>query len=131
VGAVAKVAADSGLAGRLEAVGGDFFEEVPTGDTYLFSVVLHDWADDEASRILRNVRVAGGPDSRLRIVDFVVPPGGEPHMSKMLDLTMLAMVTGRERTAAEWSQLLGDGGWAIDRIVDTSTPLSVIEASAR
>jgi hypothetical protein len=94
-------------------------------------MVLHDWADEQAERVLLTVRAAGGPGSRLRIVDFVVPPGDGPHMSKMIDLTMLGMLTGRERSAGEWRSLLDGTGWAVDRMVETPTPLSVIEATAR
>jgi hypothetical protein len=78
--------------------------------------------------ILGTIRAAGGPGSRLRIVDFVVPPGDGPHLSKMIDLTMLAMLTGRERAAHEWSSLLDGSGWVLERILDTATPLGVIEA---
>jgi hypothetical protein len=130
VGAVQKVAAEFGVTQRLDAVGGDFFEAVPAGDTYLLSMVIHDWADEDAVRILQRVRAAGSPGAQLRIMDFVVPPGSEPHMSKMIDLTMMGMLTGRERVADEWRDLLDRAGWRVDRIVATPTPISVIEASA-
>jgi hypothetical protein len=119
-----------GLDQRVEAVGGDFFDSVPTGDTYLFGFILHDWSDDECVRILDNVRAAGGPGARVRAVEFVVPPGPEPHMAKMIDLSMLGLVTGKERTPAEWAELFARAGFRLERIVTTPTPVSVLEAVA-
>ncbi len=64
------------------------------------------------------------------MLELVVPGGDTPHMAKMIDLTMLAMLTGRERTEPEWRALLGRAGWRLDRVVDTPTPSSVLEAHA-
>jgi hypothetical protein len=118
-----------GLADRVEAVGGDFFASVPAADLYLLSFVLHDWDDAACVRILRTIRQAAGPDSRLMVVEGVVPPGDVPHVMKMIDLTMLGMVPGRERTAEEYAALLGEAGFVLDRIVATPSPLSIIEGT--
>jgi hypothetical protein len=67
--------------------------------------VLHDWADRQAQRILANTAAAGS-GARLLVLDFVVPPGDAPHMSKISDLNMLAMMGGKERTGPEWPELL-------------------------
>src|SRR5262245_19309090 len=64
------------LADRVEVIGGDFFAALPSGDGYLISQVLHDWNDDEAVQILRNVAAAGGSGARLVLIEVVVPPGG-------------------------------------------------------
>jgi hypothetical protein len=118
-----------GLEHRLEAVGGDFFNEVPEADVYLVSMILHDWDDGACVALLRSVARAAGPGARFVGLEFVVPPGEGPHMSKMIDLTMLGMLTGRERTAEEYDELLRSAGFVLDRIVDTCTPLSILEAT--
>ena len=89
----------------MDCVGGDFFESVPaSGDAYLVSVVLHDWPDQQAQRILANIAAAGGSGARLLMLEFVVPPGDTPHLSKMSDLSMLVMMGGKERTETEWRE---------------------------
>jgi O-methyltransferase domain/Dimerisation domain len=126
-----KALAERGVADRVECVGGDFFDSVPAGaDTYLVSFVLHDWPDDEARRILANIAAAGGPGARLVMVEFVVPPGDTPHMSKMIDLTMLGMLAGQERAEDQWHDLLSTAGFTGIGIGETGTPLSVIHATA-
>lgn len=118
-----------GLGDRLAAIGGDFFEAVPPGaDVYLLSMVLHDWNDSDATRLLANIRAAATPDSRVVALELVVPVGDEPHMSKMIDLTMLGMVDGRERTEAEMRRLFEAAGLAFERVVATPTPISIVEA---
>jgi hypothetical protein len=131
VSGAAKTLAERGVADRVEVVGGDFFNELPKGDGYMLAHILHDWADDEAEQILRNVAAAGGPGARLLLVEFVLPPGDEPHMAKMIDLTMLGMLTGRERSEADWHALLDRAGFDSVAIEMTSTPISLIHASVR
>jgi O-methyltransferase domain/Dimerisation domain len=118
-----------GLGDRLTSVGGDFFEAVPAGaDVYLLSMVLHDWNDYDATRLLTNIRDAGTPGSRVMALELVMPTGDQPHMSKMIDLTMLGMLNGRERTDAEMRALLEGAGLAYDGAVATPTPISIVEA---
>lgn len=118
-----------GLGDRLTAEGGSFFESVPSGaDTYLLSMVLHDWNDADATTLLTNVRAAAGPGARVRAFELVMPEGGEPHMSKMIDLTMLGMLNGRERTDAEMRSLFEGAGFVYDGVVATPTPISIVEA---
>ncbi|MGW0755059.1 methyltransferase [Streptomyces sp. NPDC002814] len=118
-----------GLDGRVEVVAGDFFDSVPFADIYVLSYILHDWDDAAAVRLLQSVAKAGGPDARVLIFETVMPDGDEPHMAKAIDLTMLAMGTGKERTRAEYEALLKAAGISIDRVVPTSTPYSIIEAT--
>src|SRR5581483_3050520 len=106
-----KSLAQRGVVDRVSCVGGDFFESVPEGDGYLFSMVLHDWNDDQVTRILANVVAAGGRGARLALIEFVVPAGDTPHMAKMIDLTMLGMLTGRERSEVQWQALLATAGF--------------------
>ena len=120
-----------GVEDRAECVGGDFFESVPAdGDAYLVSLVLHDWPDRQAQRILANI-AAASRGARLLVLDFVVPPGDAPHMSKISDLNMLAMMGGKERTGPEWRDLLEGTGFTGIEIRQTGTPFSVIQATAQ
>jgi hypothetical protein len=118
-----------GLSDRITVVGGDFLHSVPVANVYLMSAVLHDWDNPSATRILANVARAARPGARLLLVEMVMPEGDGPHFTKMVDLTMLAMVGGRERTEMEWRQLLGENGFSIDRIIPGSGTMSIIEAT--
>jgi len=124
--------ASHGVDDRVDCVGGDFFESVPAGaDAYLVSVVLHNWPDQHAQRILANIAAAGGSGARLLMIEFVVPPGDTPHLSKMSDLNMLAMLDGKERTETEWRGLLTAADFTGIEIHQTGTPLSVIQATVQ
>jgi hypothetical protein len=120
-----------GLGDRLSAAGGDFFTAVPPGaDTYLLSMILHDWSDPEALRLLASIRAAAPPGARLLAFELIVPDGAGPHMAKMIDLTMLGMLTGRERTQAEYQHLLEQAGFTFQSVTATPTPISIIKALA-
>lgn len=113
-------------------VGGDFFEEVPAGaDCYLLSRVIHDWGDDEAARILTSCRKAVPQDGKVLLVEAVLPERAvdQPAAVRM-DLHMLAMFSGRERTEAEYSALLAAAGLRLDRVtvVDETVGLHLLEA---
>ncbi|MGQ0572666.1 MAG: methyltransferase [Pseudonocardia sp.] len=124
-----KTLAEAGVLDRCTLVAGDFRDHVPAGgDAYLLSLVVHDWDDETCVRILGNVRRVGGPDARLLIVDTVLPDGAEPHLGRMIDLTMLAMLTGQERTRAEFAALLDAAGFELRRVVPTGAHTSVLEA---
>ncbi|MFY9930550.1 MAG: methyltransferase [Streptosporangiaceae bacterium] len=126
------VLAGHGVGDRAECVAGDFLEAVPPGgDAYLASLVLHDWPERQARRILANIAAAGGSGARLLLIEFVVPPGDAPHLAKISDLNMLAMMGGQERTETEWREFLTDAGYAGITIRPTGTPFSVIEATVR
>jgi hypothetical protein len=120
--------AELGLEDRVEAVAGDFFQSVPAADVYVVSMILHDWDDTGCAALLRRIAQAARPGAHLVAVEFVVPPGDEMHMSKMIDLTMLGMLTGRERTLQEFDELLGAAGFRMERVVNNPTPLSILEA---
>jgi hypothetical protein len=120
-----------GMGDRLTMAAGDFFAAVPEGaDTYLLSMILHDWSDDEALRLLAGIRAAAPAGAQLLAFELVVPEGSGPHMAKMIDLTMLGMLTGRERTEAEYRHLLEQAGFKFEGVTATPTPISVISARA-
>lgn len=120
---------ERGLAERCEVVSGDFFADVPAGcDAYLLKHVIHDWDDERSVAILCNVRKAMKTTDKLLVVEMVVPPPGEPHFAKLLDLEMIALTEqGRERTVEEFAELYRQAGFRLSRIVPTTSGLSVIE----
>jgi hypothetical protein len=121
--------AAAGLTDRCQAVTGNFFESVPGGaDAYLMRHIIHDWDDQKASLILRNVHRALAGKGKLLLVEGVVRPGNDPSFTKLLDLTMLVMPGGKERTEAEYRELLAGAGFRLARIVPTESEISVIEA---
>ncbi|WP_162642200.1 methyltransferase [Streptosporangium sp. 'caverna'] len=119
----------AGLEERVEVVAGDFFEKVPAADVYVLSAVLQDWNNASSLRILRNVVKAAPAGARLVIVDMVVPEGDAPHPTKMLDIIMLGMLGGRQRSESEWRRLLADGGFTLQRVVTGSGSYSALEAT--
>ncbi|HTR02450.1 MAG TPA: methyltransferase, partial [Thermoanaerobaculia bacterium] len=98
------------------------------GDAYILSHVIHDWSEKQCLDILGNCRRAMGPESKLLIVEMVLPPGDAPHPGKILDITMLVMPGGQERTPDEYRDLLAKAGLRLERIVPTESAVSVVEA---
>jgi hypothetical protein len=118
-----------GLEDRCRTAAGDFFQAVPEGgDVYFMKHILHDWTDEQATVILRNCRRALGSKGKVVLLEAVVPPGNQPHPSKMIDIEMLFFPGGRERMEQEWRDLFAGAGFRLSRIVPTKSPLSVIEA---
>lgn len=128
-GATAVLAA-AGVARRCRVVAGNFFDGVPTGaDGYLLSVVIHDWDDAAATRILRHCRHAMAPGARLMLVERVIPDDGDAPLDVwMSDLNMMSQLGGRERRAKEFQALLAAAGFTLRRIVPTGGAFSIIEA---
>ena len=119
----------AGVAERCETVSGDFFKAVPAGgDAYVMKWIIHDWDDEKSITILRNCRSRMRANGRLILVDCVVPESDEPHFSKFIDLNMLVMTGGKERTAKEFEQLLNVAGFKLLRIIPTELPTSIVEA---
>ena len=113
--------------GRIERIGGDFFKEVPVqADAYLMRWILHDWSDEESVALLANVRKVAEPNARLMVVESVIPETPEFDMGKWMDLNMMVMATGRERTAAEFRDLFAQAGFALEQLVPTRSPLSIV-----
>jgi hypothetical protein len=119
---------ESGLADRCQVVAGSFFDSVPAGaDAYLMRHIIHDWDHDRCVRILRNIHQVADARTRLLIVEGIVPPGNAPAFGKLLDLTMLVIPGGEERTRDEYDALFRAGGWRVERVVSTAAEVSVLE----
>ncbi len=127
------------LGNRVSAVGGDFFKDpLPRADAYLLMHVIHDWDDERAAAILRNIRGVAPPDARLLLIEVLLPQtsrsvressGSGSSWPDFLDFTMLAWTGGREHTRGEYERLLGAGGWHLERVVPTQSFMSVLEAA--
>jgi hypothetical protein len=121
-----------GLVDRCKLVAGSFFESVPQGaDAYLMRHIIHDWDDEKALTILRNCHAAMAADSKLLVVESVIPPGNGPFGGKLLDLVMLLIPGGKERTEQEYRMLFEQAGFELVRIVPTKAEVSVIEGVKR
>lgn len=119
----------SGVLDRCELVGGDFFAAVPEGgDAYILAQILHDWDDARCITILQRIREAIPPHGRLLIVELVIPPTNEPSFGKWLDVHMLVLLSGRERTINEYAALFEAAGFSLGQVVPTQPGPSVIEA---
>jgi hypothetical protein len=122
--------AQGAYAERTEVVGGDFFESVPTGDLYLLKFILHDWDDEHCVKILRRCREAMAPDGRIAITETIVSDDCAPGLAALMDLNMLALLNGRERSPQEFDALLSRAGLRRTTMHTSSSPQSVIEAIA-
>ncbi|HUP40658.1 MAG TPA: methyltransferase [Vicinamibacterales bacterium] len=126
--AVASIEHD-GLRDRCRFEAHDIFESITAGgDIYLLRFILHDWNDDESRRILRTVRTAMPPAGRVLIVEMLVPETNEPGFVQFMDINMLVMTGGRERTATEYGDLCAAAGLRLVRTIGTGTPFFVVEA---
>ena len=127
-GAAANVTA-AGMVDRVERVAGDFFKSVPAGgDVYLLKHILHDWNDEECITILKNVRTAMAPGARVVVVEMLINDQDPHSLAPLLDLDMLVMVSGKERTADEFAALFVKAGLKLSGVTPTHSPVAVIEA---
>lgn len=118
-----------GLTDRVSIAGGSFFDAVPAGgDAYLLSHVIHDWSEDQCMTILGNCRRAMSSAARLLLIEMVLPDDNRFHPGQILDLMMLVGPGGRERTKAEYRQLLDKAGLRLTDVIATASPASIIEA---
>lgn len=120
----------SGFDGRIELAGGDFFQEVPSGgDVYLLKHILHDWNDSECETILRTIHRAAAPGSKLVLVEMLLPDEPQPSPVTLMDMNMMVMVGGRERTKDEYRALLATCGYELERVIATTGMFFVLEAT--
>ncbi|MCP4727301.1 MAG: hypothetical protein GY863_19850 [bacterium] len=117
-----------GITDRWEAVECDFFKSVRSGgDIYILSSILHDWQDDKCKKILENCRGAMSDKSRLLIIEMIVPEGNEFSVAKLLDLEMMVITGGRERTETEFRELTASAGLNISQIIPVKDDMHIIE----
>ena len=122
----------SGLQHRCRLVSGSFFDAVPEGaGAYILRHIIHDWDDDKCLTILRNCHRAMSPTSKLLVIESVIPPGNDPFGGKFLDLVMLLIPGGKERTQEEYRALFERAGFELTQIVPTGTEVSIVEGRKR
>jgi hypothetical protein len=121
--------AAAGLQNRCRFAGGDFFVGVPSaGSAYLLKYILHDWDDERVVGILRNVRRAAPSHTRLIVIEPLLPEGEEPALeAAMMDIAMLVVTGGRERTASRFAAFYSKAGFRLTRVVPTASPFSLVE----
>jgi hypothetical protein len=125
-----KAIAASSVKDRCTARASNFFESVPAGsDCYMMKHIIHDWDDEPALKILRNVRAVLPQDGTLLVIDAVLDDGAQQNFAKQLDIEMMVLVGGKERTESEFRELLRDAGFALKRVVATKSPVSIVEAA--
>jgi hypothetical protein len=126
-GAIPRIESE-GLSSRCTVAHGDFFQAVPSGDAYIMKHIIHDWDDAHAVRILKNIHTAAAPDAHLFLIESAMTTGNEPHFAKIVDLEMLLLPGGCERTELEYRDLLAQAGFKLTRVIKTKSPLDLIEA---
>jgi hypothetical protein len=116
---------------RLEPRGGDFFRgPLPACECYILMEVLHDWTHEQCVYILRQVRAAASPGAKLLVIETVLPPDNRPHFAHHLDIAMMVLTGGRERTPNEFARLLSEVGFRLNRVIPTRSAYSIVEADA-
>lgn len=120
-----------GVAERVQVVPGSFFDSVPAGaDAYLLKNIIHDWPDEDALTILRNVRAAATPGTTLLLIEAVIPDHDREFLGKWIDMEMLVGVAARERSEGDYRRLYQQAGFQLTRVVETASPFSVVEGTA-
>jgi len=134
---IERVEADPAIGSRLTTQGGDFFHgPLPRCDAYVLMEVIHDWTDQQSQQILQQTRNAAPDLAKVLIIETVLPDesawaadkGG--HFGNHLDINMLVLTGGRERTADDFVRLFVDSGWRLSRVIPTASPYSIVEAVA-
>jgi hypothetical protein len=132
---IERVGVDETIASRLVLQGGDFFRgPLPPCDAYVVMEVLHDWTNEHSRQILQQIRRAAPGMAKLLVVETVLPnesawaAGNGEHFGNHLDINMLVLTGGRERTPDEFAHLFADSGWQLARVIPTSSPYSIVEA---
>ena len=116
---------------RLALQSGDFFTDtLPTCDAYLLMEVIHDWSDDESVSILQAIRKAAPPHATLLLIEEMMSAGVGQDWAKVMDINMLVLIGGKQRTREEYAALFDKAGFSFTREVDTGTGMSILEAVA-
>lgn len=118
-----------GVADRVELCEGDFFNSIPvTADIYLLKHIIHDWDDERNGKILGNIRASMPASAKVLIIDAVLSDRNVPDLGKVIDIEMLMLPGGMERTSSEFASLLEASGFRMTRIIPTMGPMSIVEA---
>lgn len=124
-----EIIATANVDANIQPIAGNFFESVPSGgDAYLMRWIIHDWDDEKSLMILKNCHQAMPDHGKLLLVESLIPLGNDPSPAKFIDIIMLLMVGGRERTEEEYRSLLRASGFELTRVIPTPSMLSIIEA---
>jgi hypothetical protein len=123
-----RLLAHAGVLDRCELIGGDFFASIPAGgDLYVFKRILHDWDDNTCVSLLKRCRDVIPANGRLLVIDAIIPPGTDPHPAKIVDLVMMSVLPGRERTEDETAALFTAAGFQLNRVIPTHSMLAIAE----
>ncbi|NPC72211.1 methyltransferase [Corallococcus exiguus] len=118
-----------GIASRVDVVVGNFFEPgIPPADAYLLKHILHDWEDDACTTLLRRLHESAPAGARLFVVEMVIPDNRTPDITHLMDLNMLVVANGRERTYNEFQALLSATGWKVQRLIPIQSGTSILDA---
>ncbi len=124
-----QVVSGAEVADNIAIVGGDFFAEIPVeADIYMMKHIIHDWNDDQSVTILKNLARSAPIGAKLLLIESVVEEDDSPSMSKIMDLNMLVMTGGRERTATEYAELFDKTGFKLTNVIPTPSPTQIVEA---
>jgi hypothetical protein len=104
-----------------------FISILPGADAYIMKHVICDWPDEVCVKILKTCRSAVNPGGKLLVVDGVIEPGNEFSPRKFLDVQLLILVGGKERTETQFADLFAPSGWRLNRIIPTVALEYVIE----
>lgn len=115
-----------GIFERTDKISGDFFRSVPSGDLYLLKHILHDWNDEQCTAILKSIRTAMDKSGKVLVLEMLL--AAEPGMADLMDLNMLVMTGGRERTAEQYGKLLASADLKLERVIPTHGFYSILEA---
>ncbi len=125
----ASVLVTSKFANRCRVIGGDVLGSITTsGDIFIIKRVMMGFSDENARKVLRNCRAAMNPQSKVLVIDPMLPDGAEPHYNRLTDLLMMAVPGGRCRTEAEFRKLIADAGMFVTRVIDAGTSNFILEA---
>ena len=125
-----QVVAGADVSDQIKIVHGDFFSEIPVkADVYLMKFILHDWNDEQSISILKNLAKSAESGAKLLLVETVIEEDDSvPSMSKVMDLNMLVMTGGKERTAKEYAELFEQTGFRLTNVYPTPSPMQIVEA---
>jgi hypothetical protein len=116
---------------RVTLTSGNMFESVPAGaDAYIMKYIIHDWPDDLCLKILKSCRAGVNAGGKLLVADQVIPPGNDYTFGKIVDLEMMLLPGGHERTEQQFRDLFAAAGWRLTRIIPTAAPMSIVEGVA-